>query len=91
MRKVGVRPALIRWFASYLDERSHFTQFGKEASDFANVLGGVPKGNKLGPIAFVVKINALPSVIEEAVAQKGNDEVVVYKDTILFHGRYHDV
>jgi hypothetical protein len=53
-----------------LDERSHFTQFGKEASDFASVLGGVPKGSKLGPIAFVVKINALPSysVIEEAVA-----------------------
>ena len=28
----------------------------------------------------------LPSVIEEAVAQRGNDEVVVNKDTILFMG-----
>jgi hypothetical protein len=84
MREVGVRSALIRWFASYLDERSHFAQFGKEASDFVNVLRGVPQG-KLGPIAFVVKINSLPSVIEEAVAQiVGNDEVVVDEDTILF-------
>ena len=24
-------------------ERSHFTQFGKEASDFVNVIGGVPQ------------------------------------------------
>jgi hypothetical protein len=69
---------------SYLDERSHFTQFGREASDFVNVLGGVPQGSKWGPIAFVVKINALPSVIKEAVAQRGNDEVVVDKDRIFF-------
>jgi hypothetical protein len=54
MREVGVRSALIRWFASYLDERSHFTQFGKEASDFVNVLGGVPQGSKLGRIIFVL-------------------------------------
>ena len=32
MKEMGVRSVLIRWFASYLDERSHFTQFGKEAS-----------------------------------------------------------
>jgi hypothetical protein len=50
-----------------------------------NVLGSVPQGSKLGPIAFVVKINALPSVIEEVVAQRGNDDVVdvVDEDTIL--------
>jgi hypothetical protein len=27
-----------------LDERSHFTQFGKVASDFVKVLAGVPQG-----------------------------------------------
>jgi hypothetical protein len=54
MREVGVRSALVRWFASYLDERSHFTQFGKEASDFVNVLGGVPQGSKLGRITFLL-------------------------------------
>ena len=41
MKEIGVRSALIRWFGSYLNERSHFTQFGKEASDFENVTGGV--------------------------------------------------
>ena len=33
-KEMAVRSVLIRWFASYLNERSHFTQFGKEASDF---------------------------------------------------------
>ena len=84
MKEMGVRSALIRWFASYLNERSHFTQFCKEASDFVNVTGGVPQSNKLGPIAFVIKINMLRSVIEQVVAQGVNDDVVVDENTVLF-------
>ena len=67
-----------------MNERSHFTQFGKEASDFVNVTGGVQQSSKLGPMAFVIKINMLPSVIEQVVAQGVNNDVVVDKDTILF-------
>ena len=67
-----------------MNERSHFTQFGKEASDFVNVTGGVQQSSKLGPMAFVIKINMLPSVIEQVVAQGVNDDVVVDKDTIHF-------
>ena len=51
------------------------TQFGKEASDFVNVTGGVLQSSKLGTIAFVIKINMLPSVIEQVVAQGVNDDV----------------
>ena len=85
IKEMVVRSVLIRWFASYLNERSHvFTQFGKEASDFVNVTGGVPQSSKLGPIAFVIKISMLPSVIEQVVAQGVNDDVVVDENTILF-------
>ena len=81
---VVIRSVLTRRFALYLNERSHvFTQFGKEASDFVNVTGGLPQSSKLGPIAFVIKINMLPSVIEQVVAQGVNDDVVVDENTIL--------
>ena len=83
MKEIGVRSLLIRWFASYLNERSHFTHFGKEASDFVDVTGGVPQSSKLGPIAFIIKINMLPSVIEQVVAQGVKDDVVD-ENTILF-------
>ena len=83
IKEMVVRSVLIRWFASYLNKRSHFTQFGKEDSDFVNVTGGVPRSSKLGPIALVIKINMLP-VIEQVVAQGVNDDVVVDENTILF-------
>jgi len=83
VKKMVVTSALIRWFASYLNERFYFTQFGTDASDFQNATGGVPQGSKLGPIAFVVKINMLPCVIEQVVTQGVNDDVVVDEDTIL--------
>ena len=81
IKEMVVRSVLIRGFASYLNERSHFTQFGKEVSDFVNVTGGVPQSCKLGPIAFVIKINMLPSVIEQVVAQGVNNDVVVVSST----------
>ena len=85
IKEMVVRSVLIRGFASYLNERSHFTQFGKEVSDFVNVTGGVPQSCKLGPITFVIKINMLdPGVIEQAVAQGVNNDVVVDENTILF-------
>ena len=83
MKEMGVKSILIRWFASYLNERSHFTQFGKEASDFVYVTEGVLHGSKLRPIVFVTKVNMLPNVIIEQVAQGVNDDVVD-EDTILF-------
>ena len=83
IKEMVVRSVLIRWFASYLNEQSHFSQFGKEASDFVNVTGGVPQSSKLGPTAFVIKINMLPSVIEQVVAQGVNDDVVD-ENTIFF-------
>ena len=81
IKEMVVRSVLIRGFASYLNERSHFTQFGKEVSDFVNVTGGVPQSCKLGPITFVIKID---SVIEQVVAQGVNNDVVVDENTILF-------
>ena len=67
------------------------TQFGKEASDFVNVTGGVLQSSKLGPIAFMIKINRLPSVIEQVVAQGVNDDVVVDGEYDSLHARYNEL
>ncbi len=58
---VGVRPALVGWFASYVHGevhgRSQITSFQSVKSDLRKVKGGVPQESKLAPIAFILNIN----------------------------------
>ena len=44
----------------------------------------LPEVSRRVVIEIVIKINMLPSVIEQVVAQGVNDDVVVDEDTILF-------
>ena len=89
---IGVRMALIKWFATYLNERSHWFELGNDTSDLRVIGGGVPQGSKIGPIliAFIIKINNLPAVIREEMSQimATNSEAcsVVDDDIIMFMG-----
>ena len=80
---IGVRPALVGWFASYLQGRSQFTSFQGEQSDLKKIKGGVLQGNKLGPISFILKINQLPRVNslndQEPICEASEDQ-----DTVMF-------
>ena len=58
--QIGVRPALVGWFASYLQDRLQVSTFQGVQSNLRKIKGGVPQGSKLGPIAFIIKINQLP-------------------------------
>ncbi len=81
---------MVKWFATFLKERSHFTKFGDEESEFEYINGGVPQGSKIGPVAFVVHINNLPEAINEALQIRppceweNEDYVVIDDDSILF-------
>ena len=86
MKFVCVRMPLIKWFTTYLNERSHYTELGNDTSDLRVIGGGVPQGSKIGPIA--TKINSLPAVIREEMSQimATNSEAcaVVDDDIIMF-------
>ena len=46
-----------------------------------DVNGGIPQGSKIGPLAFVIKINSL----EQACLENDSNMVVIYMDdTTLF-------
>ncbi len=90
MCNIGGRPALVKRFAMFLKERSHFTKVGDEESEFEYINGGVPQGSKIRPAAFVVHINNLPEAINKALKiwppceWENEGYVVIDDDSILF-------
>ena len=76
---IGVRPALVGWFASYLHGRSQFTSFQGEQFELMRINGGIPLGSKLGRIAFLLKVNRLPRNEREWQCEASEDQ-----DTIIF-------
>ena len=49
--KIGIRPAVMDWLASYLQRRSQVTKFENVLSDSVQVKGGVcPEAAKLVPL-----------------------------------------
>jgi hypothetical protein len=63
MKCIDVRMALIKWFTTYLNERSHCTELGNATSGLRVIRGGVPQGSKVGPTAFIIKIDNLPPTL----------------------------
>ena len=85
--KIGIRSALVTWLASYLSGRTQITKFGNEVSDRVAVNGGVPQGSRLGPVAFIVHINGLPSalakrerIFDNEVSEGDDDDVTIFMD-----------
>ena len=63
LEKIGVRPALLPWLASYLSQRQQRVKFDRKLSNFRDINAGtVPQGSKIGPFSFIAKINRLPDV-----------------------------
>ena len=81
-KDIGVRPALIKWFATYLQGRSQMCTFQNQQSELKSVRGGIPQGSKLGPMAFIIKINQLPTVV--GTHNDGQDRSSDDEDMVIF-------
>jgi len=55
----GIRGSQLKWFASYLDNRTQKVLCNGALSKFALIKYGVPQGSNLGPILFLLYINDL--------------------------------
>ena len=76
MKTLGVRDALIPWIVSYLKGRKQrrLGKLGNVTSNLEDVYGGIPQGSKIGPLAFVIKINSL----EQVCLENDSNMVVIY-------------
>ena len=78
-KSVGVRPDLLPRLASYLSDRLQRLNIDGSTSCFKKINAGVPQGSKIGPIAFITKINKLPDL---ALTDKnsGKEHVSIFMD-----------
>lgn len=78
LKSYGFPEVLLRWFQSYLCGRTQYVVFNDCYSRAINVTSGVPQGSHLGPILFLLYINDLVQVIENASILLYADDVKLF-------------
>jgi Reverse transcriptase (RNA-dependent DNA polymerase) len=78
-KSLGFPEPVINWFASYLADRQQQTVSGDFASDWINVLNGVPQGSVLGPLLFCLYVRKLPLIFKSCKVQCFADDTQIYK------------
>ena len=66
----GVDPNVLRFFASYLCNRSQKCTVNGALSSVSKLTCGVPQGSILGPLFFLIYINDLPNCLDISCAKK---------------------
>jgi len=82
--ELGVAKSVLKWFQNYLMDRAHRVKLGDQFSSWRQMEGGVPQGSALGPLLFLIYMNALPLQITNGLlAQYADDTTLICSFLIL--------
>ena len=73
----GVDQKALRWFQSYLSDRSQKCSVNGHLSTASPITCGVRQGSILGPLLFLVYINDLPNCLEKASQRMYADDTSI--------------
>ena len=64
----GSSPSTLKWFKSYLSNRTQICKIERTMSRKHTIRCGVPQGSNLGPLLFLVYINDLPRCLSHSTS-----------------------
>lgn len=67
----------MRWFESYLTDRTQKCKVNDQLSNSTPVTCGVPQGSNLGPLLFLIYINDLPNCLNHSVPRMFADDTSI--------------
>jgi hypothetical protein len=76
LKRAGVGGTLLKWFTSYLQNRSQRVVIEGAESENESINAGVPQGSILGPLLFLVYINDLIDEIQTNIRVYADDSTV---------------
>ena len=68
------------WISDFLTDRTQTVVLEGEMSSKAPVTSGVPQGNVLGPILFLIYINDFPEYLQHSTLRLFADDSIIYKE-----------
>jgi hypothetical protein len=78
LQDVGMSPAALSWFSSYLSNRQQAVRINSALSGKLTVHSGVPQGSILGPVLFNIYVNDLPAVPQHCSSKIYVDDNKLY-------------
>jgi hypothetical protein len=79
LQLAGIRGDLLRWFASYIGNRSQAVVLGNYISDWMCVPSGVPQGSLLGPLLFLIFVSDINTCFRGSSLLSFADDMKVFK------------
>ena len=78
LSRVGITGELLKWFQNYLSNRQQRVVINGQASEWGDIMAGVPQGSVLGPLLFLVYINDLTFQVQSSEVRLFADDTVLY-------------
>ncbi len=79
MNFIGFSEQTVKWFKSYLSNRTFRVIFERTLSNIGDLTCGVPQGSILGPLLFLLYVNDMPQAISYDLMLYADDSYLIFQ------------